>query len=203
MLLPIPKTSQAALMLLHDIRGLLSQSEPHCLPAFLCVHGNFPSCPSLSPPALHSELTVAAAVLVLLVIVIISLIVLVVIWKQVGIFLKELKIFEAFKNRKNSNQVRCLAQRRSSVIVCRVTVSGHFAAAVQLWCIQILVIHQLPDLVTYRNQGMKFAGGSLNPSAPMDMNTFMWTQCSCLTTRDGSFPGTDSCWVSLSRGYLP
>lgn len=37
------------------------------------------------PPALRSELTVAAAVLVLLVIVIVSLIVLVVIWKQVSL----------------------------------------------------------------------------------------------------------------------
>lgn len=118
MLLPIPKMSQAALMLLHDIRGFLSQSQPHCLPALLCVHAHFPSCFSLSPLALRSELTVAAAVLVLLVIVIISLIVLVVIWKQVGIFLKELKVLEALKNRKNSSRVQCSAQRRSSVIMC-------------------------------------------------------------------------------------
>lgn len=41
---------------------------------------------SALPPALRSELTVAAAVLVLLVIVIVSLIVLVVIWKQVSLW---------------------------------------------------------------------------------------------------------------------
>lgn len=81
-------------------------------PAHLCEFFTVP----LSSPALRSELTVAAAVLVLLVIVIISLIVLVVIWKQVDIFLRGLMIYEAHKNKKNSSLVQCLAQRRSSVL---------------------------------------------------------------------------------------
>lgn len=95
-----------------------AQTQAHCPPALLNVHANSPSWLSVSPPALRSELTVAAAVLVLLVIVIISLIVLVVIWKQVGIFLKELKIFDANKNKKTSNLVQCLAQRSCLVTMC-------------------------------------------------------------------------------------
>ena len=56
----------------------------------------------------------AAAVLVLLVIVIISLIVLVVIWKQVGLFLKELKIFEANKKKKSKQPSSVLGQREGA-----------------------------------------------------------------------------------------
>lgn len=78
-----------------------------------------------------------------------------------------------------------------SVNVLYPTVFGHFAATVQFWCIWTLVIHQLPHLVIYRNRGMKFAGGSLNQSALMDMNIFMWTQCNCLMTQDGSFQEMD------------
>lgn len=93
-------------------------SHPAFLPSRVFVQVLHRASLSLSlsgPLALRSELTVAAAVLVLLVIVIISLIVLVVIWKQVDFFFKELKLFETNKNKKKSNLVQGLAQRRSSV----------------------------------------------------------------------------------------
>lgn len=70
------------------------------------------------------------------------------------------------------------------------TVSSELAAAGAL-VLSDLVIHQLPVLAIYRNQDMKFAGGSLNQSALMDMNIFMWTQCSYLMTRDGNFQEMD------------
>ena len=91
--MPILEISQAALM-------------PFLAPSCVFVNRRLVR---LCPSALRSELTVAAAVLVLLVIVIISLIVLVVIWKQVGVFLKEVKTFEANKNKKNSSIVPRLA----------------------------------------------------------------------------------------------
>ena len=122
-------------------------------------------------------------------------------------FFKELKIITD-KNKK-SNLAQCLAQRRSSVTRWWVTVVesfrvSHFAAMVKLRYLRTLVIHQLPVLVVYRNPGMKSVGGSLNQSAPMDMSTFMWTRCSCLMTRDGSFQEMDSCLVSSGpAGWSP
>ena len=213
MTLSIPQMSQAALTLLHQEREISSPEMatlPSCPPVNLCEFSTVPRllsfssalwahCGSCSPgvvgdcnhlthcPGRHLETG--------------------------RCFFKELKILSGTNQK--SNLAQCLAQRRSSVtrwwvnvVECWmlnvVNIVSHFAAVVKLWYLRTLVIHQWPVLVIYRNQGMKSVGGSLNQSALMDMNTFMWTRCSCLMTRDGSFQEMDSCLVSsCPAGWSP
>lgn len=108
-------------------------------------------------------------------------------------FQKELNIFETSENRSNLRSVLGTEEFRNYTMHEHgwISLCCHFAAAAELWYIRMSVIYQFSVLVIYRNPGMKFVGESLSQSAPMDMNIFMWTRCSCLMTRGGSFQEMD------------